>query len=477
MDGVRNGDEVVADCGGAFCRNSCLNGAPCTGDVDCRSDLCVSNICLGIADTCQNPTVLSSGVNNVAWVATVNDYLTTRPACTSADVAGPDIVLSYTATLDGVLTYRLNRPDTSTRWVVVVSSAPCGTLTPELRCTSDVGATTMQGEIAVTAGTTYYFYVADTNQGAYPLSAPLTVTINEVVPACMPGQGGVVGTTTARLPTGITSISENFVVPDEDPFGFVYIGGPLSLYRVPKVGGALENVMAMASLNSGTLGYELVIAGNEVFTIDDGLISTTNRVWRISNDGGASFVPGGVNYATFPTMPLDDFRGAAAIGGTMYLITQETTTAEPTEIWSIPIGATSLPVTATRRGTIMQQNCTGLAADASYLYTVCASSSQLVRIDRTTLAIDTVAVGVSPSTERNAIIAHDPDADGTADALYFQVATESAYYGCGLWTPNALTATLVSWGGGTLNFGLGLDRANNTLYAYDDDTNELIIIQ
>lgn len=474
-DMIQNAAETDVDCGGPVC-NGCDNGAMCNVDSDCLSNACADGRCVGVADTCARPAILTAGTNRVPWIATANDYLPVRPACSTADVDGPDIVMSYTATVDGLLRYEIAKP-TSQRWVVVVSSGACGELTPEVQCFSDSTPATLSGEFPVTPGTTYWFYLADTTSGTMPLTNPLSVTITEIVPLCRPGVDGVNGGVLTRRPTGITSITESYVVPDASPTGYVYIGGTTQLFRVPKAGGTAVNVLTAAPLQTTDLGYALVVAGNEIFTIDDSTTSTSNRVVRISSDGGATWIANGESYATFTSTPGDDFRGAVVDGSTMYLITQETTSTEATEIWSLPVGAATLPVTPTRLGTIPFLDCTGLAVDATYFYTMCEDADEIVRVHRTTLTATAIPSGAALSTTRNEIAVDDLDGDGTADAFYFQTGSEEVAYGCGFDTAMPLISTLSSWGTGTLNYGLGFDASTNTIYSYDDDTHELIVIQ
>lgn len=472
-DGIRNADETDIDCGGTVC-GGCGKGAMCSSNEDCLSAACSGGVCAGVADTCARPWVLSTGPNTVEWVADVNDYFTTSPACVSSaySIEGPDVVMSYTATVDGFLHYSIAKPS-STRWVLEVSSAACGTLPSDAICQSEFSGEQLEGQFPIAAGTTYYFYLADTSSGSNPLSSPLQVTMDEIVPPCLPGTGGVVGTTVTRRLTNLPSFTEYFLVADADPAGWLYIGGTSNLYRVPKAGGSSEDIEVAAGLSSNDMGYTVVVAGNEVFSIDESSTSTSNRIVRLTTDGGATWIPGGEDYATFATAPNDDFRGTVAYGGILYAITQEST--NDTEIWSVPTGATTVPVDAGLLGTIPFHSCTGLAADAQYLYTMCSTTDEIVRIDRSTMATTTVS-GASFSATRNSVEGDDNDGDGIADVLYYNLATEDAYYACGL-DATPFTGPLATWGGSTTNYGLALDPAANTLYGYDDDTHELIVVQ
>jgi hypothetical protein len=77
-------------------------------------------------ESCTDPYPITDGQNIIAWSATNADYLTSQPSCNTSTLSGPDVVLSFTATVDGIVTYSLAKPS-GTRHVAVVSNAQCGT--------------------------------------------------------------------------------------------------------------------------------------------------------------------------------------------------------------------------------------------------------------------------------------------------------------------------------------------------------------
>ena len=131
-------------------------------------------------------------------------------------------------------------------------------------------------------------------------------------PSCAPGFGGMVGGSTTLMPTGVASFTEYYVVPDEDPAGWVYFGGTSNTYRIPKAGGAVEDVEALAGARD-ILGAGLHTGGRwqlNVFTVDSALSTVaTGRLYRITSDGG---MPRG-SWRTSRSSRLiraDDFRTA-----------------------------------------------------------------------------------------------------------------------------------------------------------------------
>ncbi|MEQ9077887.1 MAG: hypothetical protein RLP09_28750 [Sandaracinaceae bacterium] len=188
-DRTTNQDETDVDCGGTVC-DACRNGLVCSVDSDCISNDCTGGICIGLADTCADAFVLGQGRNVVNWTAFTNDYFTMRlPSCSSgfsAMVDGPDLVMTFDASVDGVVEYDIEKP-ASERMALVVSSAACGMSVSELHCTEEFAATTISGTFPVTMGTTYTLYFVDLESGAPTLPNPLVVNIREVDGRCRDG--------------------------------------------------------------------------------------------------------------------------------------------------------------------------------------------------------------------------------------------------------------------------------------------------
>ncbi|MGE0787418.1 MAG: hypothetical protein AB7S26_17225 [Sandaracinaceae bacterium] len=502
-DGVRNGSEVAVDCGGTC--GACPNGSTCYGSGDCASNVCDLGVCractgdpdclrgsctAGVcpttsAEDCASAVPLHPGINRVPWEASRADYFIAPSGCQfSYANDGPDLVFSFTATVTGTVTFAFSKP-LSTRWAVVASTSACGTLTPEVGCASEFTAATMSLSIAGMTGTTYYLYLRDTTSGTLPLSNPLEISVVDgttgfddppvVAPppgaTCTPGMGGVVGTSLTRLATGVPSISEYDMDFDGLSPGHVYINGTVALWRVATDGTGAEDVVPLAGITTTPLGYELAIADGDILLFDTVTTGTTARVMRISDDRGATWIPGGEDYVVFPVAPNDDFRGAVGADGLLYMLTHEPTS--DSEVWIVPTGAGTVPVTGYLLGTIPFHNCSGLAADARYLYTACSTEGSVVRIDRFTL--ETIALGSTPTdATHNSVVAHDLSGDGIADVVYVQHGTEAVELVCGLDTPRPASGELTSWGTGTSNYSMTFDPATSTIFAWDDDTRELL---
>jgi hypothetical protein len=566
----------VADC--ATTSQACAigpQGATCVADAT--------------GEDCLDPYPITGGENVIGWSALNADYLTFHPSCSAGTLTGPDLVLSYTATVDGIATFSHDKPS-GARQTIVVSAAACGTFIPEIACTSESTPTTQGDTFAVTAGTTYYFYVRDTTTGTATLASPLVLDLTEVAcaaftngasnlspangavlattnpilsvdldhpvntttgvititgdlgtnrsydlataptqvtfanngrtiqidpavsflfgetitvswsglvdefcaapiapptwtfeiltPSCAPGTGGMVGSTVTRVATGVSSVTENYVAADESPTGYVYFGGSTDLYRLPKAGGTVEDVVTLSGITSTPLGNGMGVVGGRIFVVDTSVTTTTPFVTRLSTSGGVTWNP--LAYAAWPTAPGDDARGFYHDNGRIYFVTDEITAGVDTQIWSISATAVALPTPAVLEGSFAGEgDCDSITGDDTYFYIGCADEERLVRVHRTTFAVELVTTAINLSTSNNMLHAHDFDGNGAADALYVKTDDERVYYVCHPGGGAPFWADILAdWGGVTTsNLGLGFDPVANVLWSFDDDTRELIRIE
>ncbi len=317
--------------------------------------------------------------------------------------------------------------------------------------------------------------LADNLCGNPAETPPWDVTI--IVPPCSPGAGGVVGTTQTPVNSGLTYSSEYYVMTDDNPSGWVYVGSTSYLYRVPKAGGASEDVKTLAGLTTSQLGYAAVANGPDLFTVESKTTGTTGFLYRISADGGQTWSSPPEDWATFPTTPGDDFRAAAVYGGRIYLLTHEYTGSTPTEIWSVDAAN---PGTATLEGTFSDSYyCNGLAVDSQYFYVACGGTDELLRLARAdapnftgTVVSDTMDFySYSTST----VVARDLDSDGVADVLYGHGDGPEVWYVCdpaGAVPYTDLLATV-----GSVNNGMDFEPSANALWLYDDSSYEFVKLQ
>ncbi len=518
-DGVLVGTEACDDGNGVSgdgCSNTCQPeaGYSCAG----QPSICVP----AAGEDCSTPIALSAGPNMVAWTATLQNHFTSPPSCSAQSLAGPDVVMHYTATVTGELTFSITKPS-SQRWHLLVNDDTCGTTTPALACASDFSNTALTTTVPVNAGATYWFYLVDTTSGALPLSNPLSVSVTETagvcgdgvlfgnetcddgntisgdgcssacvtepgylcqgqpsvcfVPPCAPGTGGMIGDTVNTLDTDLPSaLVESYIAVDDAPDGWIYVGGLSALHRVPKAGGPNQNVTTLAGLTTTNLGYAMVVDGLDIFTVDAKATDTTGHLWRISDDGGASWAP--TDYAILPAVPNRTLQSAVAYDGQLYALTNQTVTTTPTQLFAAPLGG-SAPVAATVALTFLDEaRCSGFALDDNYLFAACGAGDRLVRVDRTTGAVTLLSTAFNLDLNANTVVAHDVDANGTADYLYVKGPEKRVGFVCdpGGATPYAGQLTTYGTTTSANTFGMAFDPTTATLYAFDDATEEIVLI-
>jgi hypothetical protein len=270
------------------------------------------------AEDCSNPYQLHAGQNVFAWAAVNADYISTVP-CETISLAGPDLVLSYTAPDDGFIHFSLDKSNAN-REVVVASSAACGTVTP-LACVSDFSSTSINEDLAVAMGHTYYFYVRDTTSGSDPLPNPMQVTIDErLCSTVTPSVTSLSPANTLTIPDSTPVLRADFDLPIDPTRGVITLTGDMGTNLTFDLSTAPSAVA--------------IINGNKTLTLDPGIVFPTDETVTVTWTGmfdqtcGASiasptwhFKLGGPPYtiATGTTTYAD-----ACVGGTTQTITGST---------------------------------------------------------------------------------------------------------------------------------------------------------
>lgn len=301
-----------------------------------------------------------------------------------------------------------------------------------------------------------------------PMTAAVDIQVTIFVPPCFPGTGGMVGTTQTTVPSGLTTTAEYYVAADADPNGWVYVGGTSMLYRISKDGSVTENVYTLAGLGTTHVGYAMLVDGQNIYTVDSKTTGTTERVWRISSDGGATWVV--EDYATFPSLPNDDFRSITAYDGRIYLATSEGTASNGTEIWSLDGNVATLPDTAVFEGNVANEAyCAGLGVDDFHYYLACSTGDKIIRVNRadapnfTSTLVTDIPNFISTA---GSLVAVDSDSDGLANFLYAHGYEDEIWYVCD--PSDVLPYADVLMTVGSINYGLGFDPVANALWVYDD---------
>ncbi|MFO7564996.1 MAG: GEVED domain-containing protein [Enhygromyxa sp.] len=301
-------------------------------------------------------------------------------------------------------------------------------------------------------------------------------TFDVLTPPCSPGTDGMVGTSTSSITTDLPNFSEYYLAVDEDPNGWIYMGNTSALHRVSKTDGSSEDITAAVGLTGSNLGYDMLVLGSEIYTLEMKMTGTTGHVWRLSTDGGATWDL--QDYAELPAEPQDWLRSIYGYNGEIFVATDKWTSA-PTEVFSMPSGGEPL-VAAALGVEFAETRCVGLAVDDAHYYMACRTTSddEVVRVDRATGEVTVIATGWPLDSSANGMHAHDADNDGVADYLYLKSGHKNVVFVCDPAGDQPYSDLLVSYGApSSTSYGLGFDRAANRLYAYDDGPREIIVIE
>jgi hypothetical protein len=304
-----------------------------TGEVCAEIDsgpLCVA---ASSAEDCAHPYLLHAGDNVVAWAAANADYLTTS-SCQSSLLTGPDLVLAYTANDNGFIHFTLDKPSDQ-REVVVASEAACGTIAPELACVSEFTATTINEDLSVQMGHTYYFYVRDTTSGTDPLPNPLQVTLTEqlcstvtpTVTAMSPGNG-------ISIPDTTPVMRADFDLPIDPTQGVITLTGDMGTNLTYDLSTAPPAIAIMNDNKTLTIDPGIVFPTGETVTVTwTGLHDSTcghliaSPTWTFAMTGPPyTITPGTTAFAD------------ACVGGTTLTLASGTTDEGVTAPITLPAG-------------------------------------------------------------------------------------------------------------------------------------------
>ncbi len=294
------------------------------------------------------------------------------------------------------------------------------------------------------------------------------------VPPCTPGQGGMVGTTQTRAPTGITSLVEYYVAADTSTSGAVYVGGNSNLFRLPKAGGPAVDLSTSPAIGTNQLGFGMVLDGPNVYTIEN-ITALTGRLWRLSSDFGQTINV--VDVASFSSAPSTLFYSGAAYGGRIHMLTRTTLATQTSQLWSVTATATTFPTPARLDqsfGLGSYNYCRGLGVDDDYYYTQCRDATQttqyaVVRVSRATGAVTELTRSIPGNLTVSEIHAVDRNADGTAEFLYIQGNDRAVFYICDPSSSSPFVDEHFRFGTSTtLNYGLGYDANANRLWVWED---------
>mgnify|MGYP001795178575 CR=1 FL=1 len=479
-------------------------GTVCTATEECTAGVCTPLTLAG--DTCADALTITDGTQTLTWTAVGADVFLTPPAaCSTTSLTGPDLVFEYTATADTTVDVQFGVP-TSNRYSTIVTTT-CTDETTQIACDSDFSPAEVTVSFPVTSGTTYYVWLRDTTSGSATLPNPIDVTVRSpstgtilgydrsAIGTCTPGTGGYVGVGPATTFDSGRSDFPAYIVADQTSptmGGFLYWGDTSATYRTRKDGTLLtsEDIELAAGLTSSQQGNNALVIGSNVYLLEDTTSSLTTRLNRITSTGGP---PYSVQAASGAFSPVDDgFDGIVAEGNTAYIVSEETSsaTSSATEIYSLDLSG-ALPATpslVTTVGGRGNYDCNAITLDSTYFYLACAGVDRIVRVNRTTFAVQLVTADINLiSFSVNGLIAVDiPPAgmtmgDGLADALYVKGEDDGIWLVCNPSDPaissrGAPAGLFYRYGTSTGDDGMAYDEDTSTLYLYDGSTDEIRVV-
>ncbi len=430
-----------------------------------------------VADTTSGTATLSNPLNvtltelNCATFAGAATPVSPANGSTTTTLA-PKLVVDFDAAIDTTVGTIQVTGNKGTSKSIDLSTSPSNVSFSNGNKTLTIAASAFQSGEHVTVSFSGIVDATCKNTVAQP-----TWAFDVVVPPCSPGQNGMIGSNVTTIPTGITtSFTEYYMAVDEQAGGYVYIGGYINLFRVPKAGGTPQDLYVDAGLTSSQLGYTMLVDGLNVYTVESKSSGSSGQIFRITNDGGSTWNP--TDFGDFLGSPSDYLESSVSYGGKIYLATNEYTVGTDTEIWSMDAAPSTLPTTASVATKVKDERyCSGLAMDNTYYYMACADLDRLIRVNRTTGVVTLLTDAWDLSTLHNDVVADDTNNDGKADYLYFKAGTGEVYFVCDPAGATPYSDVLTGYSSATSTYGLAIDHTANKLWAYDDLAKNFIVIQ
>jgi hypothetical protein len=224
-------------------------------------------------------------------------------------------------------------------------------------------------------------------------------------------------------------------------------------------------------LGATHLGRAMLVHGADIFTVESVQPGVSGKLWRISSDGGATWMV--EDFAAFPFAPGTGLSAATVWNGRIYLLS-EGGSVHPPEIWSVAAAPPTLPDPAVLEGTFpWESSCRGLAADDYHFYASCGGGRlvMLAHADAPNYQPEVLADGLDGNGGPGAMYSVETDADGIADVLYVNIGRPFVHYAC---DPSGQSYVDILATTGTADRGLGFDPVTNTLWRYDDTTFDLV---
>ena len=251
----------------------------------------------------------------------------------------------------------------------------------------------------------------------------------------------------------------------------VYLGGISKVFAMPRAGGTAVELGTAEGLTAATLGYDLVAAAGNVFSVDSTTSTTASRLYAIKDAAD-----------TWGPVAWDLAPSYAASSPTYSLATDDTTVFMATRHTSADVMLYSVPVSGPAVPTLLGTNTSihyvvGLAVDGQFFYLAAngGGTEGVYRIPRA--APDTAATLLFPidtSTLHNSLVV---DAVTSAQHLYVREngGDIHAMQDPGGATP--LYVGVISTLGTTADYAMTYERGSGTLYFFETETDSAGVIR
>lgn len=249
----------------------------------------------------------------------------------------------------------------------------------------------------------------------------------------------------------------------------IYMGGTSKVFAIPKAGNttALEHGAA-DGITATHLGYDLALAGGWLFSLDSTTSVNASRLFRIHDEATMVWAP--APWDQSPAYPTSSPSYAMTYDGTSLILATRSTVGK-VDFFSVSATMSSVPVAlGTNTGV---DYVVGIAADSQYLYVAgdgqAGQGEGVFRIPRAAITSPPVQIAkLNTSTTRNSLVVDDY---ASAQNLYVREYNPSDIHVIvSPGQPNATHLGVISTLGGSADYAMVYDQADDVLYFYESES-------
>jgi hypothetical protein len=269
-----------------------------------------------------------------------------------------------------------------------------------------------------------------------------------------------------------TDLNISFPSPPVTDYGMavsstsIFLGGTVQVFSFPKTGNtsAIEHG-EMEGLTTTHLGYDLHFAGGNLFSADNTTVTSTNRVYRIFDQGSGAWGP--TAWDLSPSYPASTSFHALTFDGTTMLAAARNTLGV-VYFFSFSPAAPNQLVQLGSNNTV--DIVTGLAADSQYFYVGgrAPDGEGLFRISRSNIAAPAVRLAwLDVSNLHTSVVVNSTV---SASYLYARAANGDIHVVANP-AAVALHGGPISTLGTSSDFAMAYDTSLNVIYFFETESN------